>query len=289
MMELLRQLQKKIKIIKIVFLVTFIFFKCTTFLSAKVFSENLIIEGNFIQGGLLFGRTNPNSKIFFNDKKIFVNNEGDFLLGISRDEKGQNLLILHNENKIEEYKVDVLSRKYKIQKIDGLPQNKVTPNQEELKRIRKESKLISKYKNLFLDKTLYKSGFIWPIKGIITGEFGNQRILNGKPRKPHLGIDIAASLGSKVVAPSDAIVAFTFEDTFFNGKMIILNHGLGLNSIYSHLNKIYVKKGDKLNQGDLLAEVGSTGRSTGPHLDWRINVFNTAIDPEKLIQNQPRF
>ncbi len=149
--------------------------------------------------------------------------------------------------------------------------------------------MINKYKNIFLDKTLYKSGFVWPVEGKITGEYGSQRILNGQPRRPHFGTDIVASLGSKIIAPSDAIVAFTFEDTFFNGKMIILNHGLGLNSIYSHLNKIYVKEGDKLKQGDLLAEVGSTGRVTGPHLHWGISIFNTAIDPEKLIQNQPKF
>ena len=289
MMELLKQLQKKRKIIKVIFLITFIFFNYTSFLYAKVFSKILTIEGTFIQGGLLFGKTKPNSKIFFNDKKIFVNNEGDFLLGISRDEKKENLLIVNNENKVEKYNINILSRKYKIQKIDGLPKNKVTPNQEELKRIKKESKLISKYKNLFLDKTFYKSGFVWPVEGKVTGKYGDQRILNGKPRRPHFGIDIVASLGSKIISPSDAIVAFTFENTFFNGKMIILNHGLGLNSIYSHLNKIYVKKGDKLKRGDLLAEVGSTGRATGPHLHWGMNVFNTAVDPEKLIQNQPKF
>ena len=288
-MELLKQLQKKRKIIKVFFLITFLFFNYTSILYAKVFSETLTIEGTFTQGGLLFGKTKPNSKIFFNDKKIFVNNKGDFLLGISRKEKKENLLIVNNENKVEKYNINILPRKYKIQKIDGLPKNKVTPNQEELKRIKKESKLISKYKNLFLDKTFYKSGFVWPLEGKITGEYGNQRVLNGKPRRPHLGLDIAAPLGTKIIAPSDAIVSFTFEDTFFNGKMIILNHGLGLNSIYSHLNKIYVNKGDKVEKGDLLAEVGSTGRSTGPHLDWRINVFNTAIDPEKLIQNQPKF
>ena len=289
MMELLKQLQKKRKIIKVIFLITFIFFNYTSFLYAKVFSRILTIEGTFIQGGLLFGKTKPNSKIFFNDKKIFVNNEGDFLLGISRDEKKENLLIVNNENKVEKYNINILSRKYKIQKIDGLPKNKVTPNQEELKRIKKESKLISKYKNLFLDKTFYKSGFVWPVEGKVTGKYGDQRILNGKPRRPHFGIDIVASLGSKIISPSDAIVAFTFENTFFNGKMIILNHCLGLNSIYSHLNKIYVKKGDKLKRGDLLAEVGSTGRATGPHLHWGMYVFNTAVDPEKLIQNQPKF
>ena len=289
MMELLKQLQKKKKIIKVIFLITFIFFNYTSFLYAKVFSRILTIEGTFIQGGLLFGKTKPNSKIFFNDKKIFVNNEGDFLLGISRDEKKENLLILEIGNKVEKYNINIIPRKYKIQKIDGLPKNKVTPNQKELKRIKKESKLINKYKNIFLDKTLYKSGFVWPVEGKITGEYGSQRILNGQPRRPHFGTDIVASLGSKIIAPSDAIVAFTFEDTFFNGKMIILNHGLGLNSIYSHLNKIYVKEGDKLKQGDLLAEVGSTGRVTGPHLHWGISIFNTAIDPEKLIQNQPKF
>ena len=289
MMELLKQLQKKRKIIKVIFLITFIFFNYTSFLYAKVFSRILTIEGTFIQGGLLFGKTKPNSKIFFNDKKIFVNNEGDFLLGISRDEKKENLLILEIGNKVEKYNINIIPRKYKIQKINGLPKNKVTPNQKELKRIKQESKLINKYKNIFLDKTLYKSGFVWPVEGKITGEYGSQRILNGQPRRPHFGTDIVASLGSKIIAPSDAIVAFTFEDTFFNGKMIILNHGLGLNSIYSHLNKIYVKEGDKLKQGDLLAEVGSTGRVTGPHLHWGISIFNTAIDPEKLIQNQPKF
>ena len=289
MMELLKQLQKKRKTTKVIFLILFIFFNYTAFLYAKVFSSILNIEGAFIQGSILFGKTKPNSKIFFNDKKIFVNNEGDFLLGISRDEKKENLLILEIGNKVEKYNINIIPRKYKIQKIDGLPKNKVTPNQKELKRIKKESKLINKYKNIFLDKTLYKSGFVWPVEGKITGEYGSQRILNGQPRRPHFGTDIVASLGSKIIAPSDAIVAFTFEDTFFNGKMIILNHGLGLNSIYSHLNKIYVKEGDKLKQGDLLAEVGSTGRVTGPHLHWGISIFNTAIDPEKLIQNQPKF
>ena len=149
--------------------------------------------------------------------------------------------------------------------------------------------MISKYKNLFLDKTFYKSGFVWPVEGKVTGKYGDQRILNGKPRRPHFGTDIVASLGSKIIAPSDAIVAFTFEDTFFNGKMIILNHGLGLNSIYSHLKKIHVKEREKIKKGDLIAEVGNTGRSTGPHLDWRINVFNIAIDPELLLSNQPKF
>ena len=170
-----------------------------------------------------------------------------------------------------------------------MPKNKVTPSEEEMRRIKKESKKIIKSKNVFINKTLYKSGFIWPVKGIVTGEYGNQRILNGKPRRPHYGLDIAAPSGTKIVSPSDAEVVLTLEDSFFNGKMIILNHGLGINSIYSHLKKIYIKEGEKIKKGDLIAEVGSTGRSTGPHLDWRINVFNTAVDPALLLSNQPKF
>ena len=187
------------------------------------------------------------------------------------------------------HKIKITKRKYKIQRIDGLPKNKVTPNEEEMKRIKKESNMIKKSKSKFINKTLYKSGFIWPVKGIVTGKYGNQRILNGKPRRPHYGLDIAADSGTKIISPSDAEVILTMEDSFFNGKMIILNHGLGLNSIYSHLKKINVKEGEKIKKGDLIAEVGSTGRSTGPHLDWRINVYNTAVDPELLLLNQPKF
>ena len=285
MMELLKQLQKKNKI----FLFLFIFFLNFNTTSAKIFSKNLELNGSFTQGGLLFGKTNSKNKVFFKNKKIFVNKDGDFILPIGRDEKLENLMVIESLNKKETHKIKISKRQYRIQKIDGLPKNKVTPNEEEMKRIKEESKKIKKSKNLFLNKTLYKSGFIWPVKGIITGEYGNQRILNGKPRRPHYGLDIAASSGTKIVSPSDAEVILTMEDSFFNGKMIILNHGLGLNSIYSHLKKIYVKEGEKIKKGDLIAEVGNTGRSTGPHLDWRVNVYNTAIDPELLLLSQPKF
>ena len=289
-MEVLKQFQKKNKnFLKNFFLVLFIFF-CTLQVSlAKVFSNLLELNGSFTQGGLLFGKTSPTNKVFFNNKKIFVNESGDFVLGIGRDEKLENSIIIQGLEKKETHKIKISKRKYKIQRIEGLPKNKVTPNKEELKRIKKETKKISSSKSKFLNKTLYKSGFIWPVKGIVTGEYGNQRILNGQPRRPHYGLDISAVSGTKVISPSDAEVSLIMEDTFFNGKMIILNHGLGLNSIYSHLKKIHVKEREKIKKGDLIAEVGNTGRSTGPHLDWRINVFNIAIDPELLLLDQPEF
>ena len=267
-----------------------IIFFCNTQVSyAKVYSDFLDLEGSFMQGGLLFGKTKPKNKVFFNDNNIFVNQEGDFDLAIGRDHKLENLITVQGLEKKEVHKIKISKRKYKIQRIDGLPKNKVTPSEEEMRRIKKESKKIIKSKNVFINQTLYKSGFIWPVKGIVTGEYGNQRILNGKPRRPHYGLDIAAPSGTKIVSPSDAEVVLTLEDSFFNGKMIILNHGLGLNSIYSHLKNIHVKEGDKIKKGSVIAEVGSTGRSTGPHLDWRINVYSKAVDPQLLLLNQPKF
>jgi len=289
MMEALKQFQKKNNFLKVFFLFSFIFFCSLQSSLAKVFSDFLELNGSFTQGGLLFGKTNSKNKVFFNTKKIFVNGNGDFILAIGRDEKLENLIVIEGLKKKETHKIKISKRKYEIQRIDGLPKNKVTPNAEELKRIKKESKKIKNSKSIFLNKTLYKRGFIWPVEGIVTGKYGNQRILNGKTRRPHYGLDIAAASGTKIISPTDAEVILTMEDTFFNGKMIILNHGLGLNSIYSHLKKIYVKEGEKIKKGDLLAEVGSTGRSTGPHLDWRINVFNVAIDPELLLLDQPEF
>ncbi len=290
-MVLLKQFREKNNnFLKNLFLFFYFFFFCTLQNSlAEFYSDRLELNGSFSQGGLLFGKTNPKDKIFFNNKKIFVNESGDFILAIGRDEKLENSITIEGLKENEKHKIKISKRKYEIQKIDGLPKNQVTPSEEELKRIKKESKEISISKNKFLNQTFYKSGFIWPVKGIITGKYGNQRILNGQPRRPHYGLDIAAASGTKVISPSDAEVSLIMEDTFFNGKMIILNHGLGLNSIYSHLKKIYVKEGIKIKKGDLIAEVGSTGRSTGPHLDWRINVFNVAIDPELLLLNQPNF
>ena len=285
MMELFKQSQKKNSFFLFLF---FLFFTFNTSL-AKVFSDNLELNGHFTQGGLLFGKTKSKNKVYFKNKNIFVTDNGDFVLPIGRDEKLENLIIIEGLDKKETHKIKISKRKYKIQRIDGLPKNKVTPNKEEMKRIKKESIKIKKSKSIFLKKTFYKSGFIWPVKGIITGKYGNQRILNGKPRRPHYGLDIAASLGTKIISPSDAKVVLILEDSFFNGKMIILNHGLGLNSIYSHLKKIYVKEGETIKKGDYIGEVGSTGRSTGPHLDWRINVYNIAVDPELLLLNQPQF
>ena len=159
----------------------------------------------------------------------------------------------------------------------------VTPPKSFYDRINRENKSIKLIRNLNSDINYVFQKFIWPNKGIISGVFGSQRILNGKPRRPHYGVDIAAKNGSPVLSPTDSIVRMAENDLYFTGGTIMLDHGHGVISVYSHLSKIKVNVGDKVLKGQKIAEVGSTGRSTGPHLDWRINWFNQRLDPALLI------
>jgi murein DD-endopeptidase MepM/ murein hydrolase activator NlpD len=125
------------------------------------------------------------------------------------------------------------------------------------------------------------------VQGPITGVYGSQRILNGKPRRPHFGIDVAAPVGTPVYAPAPGIVTLAVPDMYFSGGTLIIDHGHKLSSSFLHLHKMHVAVGDRVEQGDLIAEVGATGRVTGAHLDWRINLRRNRIDPELLVPPMP--
>ena len=122
-----------------------------------------------------------------------------------------------------------------------------------------------------------------PVEGITTGVYGSQRILNGKPKWPHYGIDIAAKQGTNIKSSGTGVVTMAEDDLYYTGGTIIMDHGHGISTIYSHLETVIVSVGDKINQGDIIGTVGSTGRSTGPHLDFRINWFQTRLDPETVL------
>ena len=160
----------------------------------------------------------------------------------------------------------------------------VTPPESVYKRIIRENKEIAKVRTLNSKINYIFQDFIWPVQGIITGVFGSQRILNGKPRRPHYGIDIAASQGTDILAPTDSIVRMAEDNLYFTGGTIMLDHGHGVTSVYSHLSKLLVKKNQQIKKGHVIGHVGSTGRSTGPHLDWRINWFDQRLDPSLFIK-----
>jgi murein DD-endopeptidase MepM/ murein hydrolase activator NlpD len=240
--------------------------------------------GNFSQGNFILGKTEPNSKIIVNKTEVRVSNDGYFVFGIDRDRKYDLVITKISNGKKEKIIKKILKRKYKIQRIDGLPENKVTPPESVYKRIKTENNKIGEARAINSELNFFKDKFIMPVEGIITGVYGSQRILNGKPKWPHYGIDIAAKQGTQIISSATGVVTMAEDDLYYTGGTIIMDHGHGISTIYSHLENVLVSVGDKINQGDVIGTVGSTGRSTGPHLDFRINWFQTRLDPMSVIK-----
>lgn len=248
-------------------------------------NDGLTLQGNFIQGGVVIGNTAPGSKVIFDQKSIRVSPAGDFIIGFNRDEPEKvSLNVIMPSGEQLSRILTVQKRNYQIQRIDGLPKSKVTPRKPEvLARIRKEAAQASKARKLDDSRSDFLETFIWPTIGPISGVYGSQRILNGKPRRPHFGVDVAAPTGAAVVAPASGVITMAHPDMFFSGGTIILDHGHGLSSSFLHLSEVLVKSGDVVKQGDLIARVGATGRVTGAHLDWRMNLFKRRVDPQLLV------
>ena len=241
--------------------------------------------GNFSQGNFILGKTEPNTKIIVNKTQVRVSEDGYFVFGIDRDRKYDLVITKIINGKKEKIIKKILKRKYKIQRIDGLPENKVTPPESVYKRIKAENNRIGEARAINSELNFFKDKFIMPVDGIITGVYGSQRILNGKPKWPHYGIDIAAKQGTQIISSATGVVTMAEDDLYYTGGTIIMDHGHGISTIYSHLENVLVSVGDKINQGDVIGTVGSTGRSTGPHLDFRINWFQTRLDPMSVLKN----
>ncbi len=241
-------------------------------------------NGQFIQGHFIVGKTDPNTKILIDKKKIKVSKDGFFAFGLDRDRKYDVIIEVQKEGLTEKLIKKVKKRKYNIQRIDGLEEKKVTPPEEVYERIKKENKLIAEAREINSDLDFFKNKFILPLdNAIITGIYGSQRILNGKPRWPHYGIDFAGDLGTPIKAMADGIVTLAENDLYFTGATLIFDHGHGISTLYMHLDEIFVEKGDIVKQGDIIGTVGSSGRSTGPHLDIRLNWFGIRLDPATVL------
>ena len=237
-------------------------------------------NGKFIQGAFILGKTEPESEVFVDKKRVKVSSDGYFVFGLGRDRKN-DVVITVNKKKIVK---KVFKRKYIIQRIDGLEEKKVTPPEEVYERIKRENKWIGEARAINSDLNFFKNKFINPLENaIVTGVYGSQRILNGKPKWPHYGIDFAAEEGTKIKAMLDGVVTLAEPDLFYTGGTLIFDHGHGVSTLYMHMKKLLVKKGQKVKQGDIIGTVGSTGRSTGAHLDVRLNWFQTRLDPATVL------
>ena len=239
------------------------------------------------QGGVLALQLAESDKAWFNDEPLFIGAGGRAIIALHRDDTEAVLRIISADGEETVKSFAVQRRDYRIERIDGLPPAKVTaPRDPEVTaRIRAEARAIRKARERLDDRQDFLSGFIWPVKGRISGVYGSQRVLNGEPKTPHYGVDVAVPTGTKVVAPADGIIIYTNPDMYYSGGTLVIDHGHGLSSAFLHLSKIDVAVGDRVKQGQYVARVGSTGRSTGPHLDWRMNLgTSTRIDPQLLVQ-----
>lgn len=245
---------------------------------------NTSLSGKWVQGGMLIGKTVPGTEITLNGKKLRVTPEGDFVFGFGRDAEPEASLSVNEPGAAPVTRtLAIAQRQYNIQRVEGVPQKTVTPSKESLARIRKESAQVREARTTDSSLTHFLQTFQWPLIGPLTGFYGSQRYYNGEPRRPHYGLDIAAPMGTLVCAPADGVVTLAHPDMFYSGGTLIVDHGYGISSTFIHLSEVLVKPGDTIRQGDPIAKVGAGGRSTGPHLDWRINWYHVRLDPQLIM------
>lgn len=260
-----------------------------TFAQAENDSPPVKLDGDAVQGGLIFGQAPPGSQISLDDIEVMVSPQGLFVIGFGRDETGTRILTVNPPGTDPWAKeLAVQAREYDIERVDGLPPRTVTPDPEAAERIRAEAAMVSSARKRRDERSDFAESFDWPAQGRISGVYGSQRVLNGEPGRPHYGLDIAAPTGSPVYAPADGIVTLAHADMYYSGGTMILDHGHGLSSSFLHLSEILVEAGTQVSKGDLIARIGSSGRSSGPHLDWRMNWLDRRVDPRQLVEGLPQ-
>ena len=251
-------------------------------------SDRFHLEGVAQQGGLLFGRTRPGSRVRRGRRRLPVSEDGRFLLGLGKDARTPTVLrIEYPDGLMSLHTLAVRPRTFPDEAIDGLPERMVHPPKEERRRLKKVNAEIDRLRRKASLVYLAEEGFIWPARGKVTSTYGRRRILNGVDKGFHWGVDIGAPVGRKVVAPARGVVIFARKNVPLAGNLVILDHGLGLTSSFLHLSRVSVKEGQEVERGQVIGRVGKSGRATGPHLDWRMNHLDVRIDPQLLVEGTP--
>ncbi len=254
------------------------------FIAPPLGAGEIRLDGEFIQGGLVRGTAPPGTKITLDGRTLRLSAKGHFAFGFGRDAAGKaELVLIPPGDEPEARTLTIAARKYNIQRIEGLPQNMVTPPPETLARIRAEGARVRAAREFDTAEVHFTAIFVWPAQGRISGVYGSQRILNGAPRQPHYGVDIAAPTGTTVRAPAGGEIRLAEADLYYSGGTIILDHGHGLSSSFLHMSRVDVIVGQHVAQGEVLGAIGATGRVTGAHLDWRMNWFDQRLDPVLLV------
>ena len=240
-------------------------------------------------GGLVIGRTEPGAGVTFGGRRLRVAEDGSFLFGLGRDVNGRvELDVRYRDGTTQTLSIPVRPREFAIERVNGLPESTVNPDPKLADRIAREQAQVAKARERDDARQDYRFGFIWPNTGRISGVYGSQRILNGTPKNPHYGVDIAVGTGTPIHAPAGGIVSFVAKDLFLTGGTVVIDHGHGLSSVFVHMSRIDVEPEQRIEQGAVIGAVGATGRATGPHLHWGMNWFDTRLDPQLVVGPMPK-
>lgn len=263
---------------------------CLLFSSALLGEECVTLLGEARQGGLLWGQVIPDANVALDDTPVPLMPDGGFVLGLGRDAPPVQTLVVEGATLCVQT-IAVEQRQYRIQRVEGVPQKTVTPPDDVLARIAEERARVRAAKAQRIPRPDWllavRAGLDWPAEGRISGVYGSQRFYNGTPGSPHYGVDVAVPTGHPVLAPGPGVITLAEPDLFYSGGTVILDHGYGLSSSFLHMSKLHVSVGDEVQPGDLIGEVGATGRATGPHLDWRMSWLDQRIDPQLLVPAMP--
>lgn len=255
---------------------------------ATASAESVELSGRLEQGGIVFGTVDAGTQITVDGRAVSVSDRGRFIFGLDRNAKPSSILVVRYKDGAEATQViSVAPRDWLIERVDGLPQNTVTPNPETVKRIQAEGGMIVAARNRTEPLPFFETGFLQPAQGRISGVFGSQRILNGQPRSPHSGLDIAAPTGTPILATADGIVSLVHDGMILTGKTVMIDHGFGLDSVYIHMSEIKVEQGQAVRQGDPIGAIGMTGRTNGPHLHFGISWYGAKLDPQTVLAALP--
>jgi murein DD-endopeptidase MepM/ murein hydrolase activator NlpD len=240
----------------------------------------LTLDHPLRQGQLVIGQTEPGARVSVDQRNLRVDAQGRFVFGLGRDQSRVSLCVrLPEDDKARCSGLPVAAREYAIERVSGLPQQTVTPDPEAQARIEREAALIAKARERDDARSDFADGFVRPAQGRISGVYGSQRILNGEPKNPHMGLDIAAPTGTSITAPAAGVVTLVHPDMLLTGQSVVIDHGHGVSSVYIHMSRTDVVEGQRLRRGDPIGAIGMTGRASGPHLHWGLNWFEVKLDP----------
>jgi murein DD-endopeptidase MepM/ murein hydrolase activator NlpD len=250
-------------------------------------AARLDVAGQPIQGGLMRGVTEKGTRVMLDGHPIRVSSEGHFIIGFGRDAKPQAELVAEApDGSRARIELAVEQREYLVQRIDGLPQETVTPDAATLEQIRRDAATVKAARATDSAEPGFEQVLAWPVLGTITGVYGSQRILNGEKRQPHTGVDVAAPQGTPVTAAADGVVTLAGA-LYLTGNTVVIDHGHGLSTTYAHLARLDIRPGDRVGQGQAIGTVGATGRVTAPHLHWGADWGDARLDPQLLAGPMP--